>query len=299
VSYFFGFRSTRKRKSLFELQAQFESPAVFPSQSEHIREILEDMRMHLSNALNYRGRQRATWRNRVIDSVRSINDLSYQILAIWPYKYSDEELDAAAALCELKEQGDEAINSFSRRLLDHDYRIPEPGSFSSKWFAQQASFDKESDDDIGTAYAALCDVVSHATMLQKWFDYAYVDAKPVPEPVVAWLDHLVEEALLLKSIMLDDTTKDKKELSDGEDESPDEDAESSKPPLSHAFGANFDSAHAKKEVPSYSTGDQPAVNPRQNSIYLAHPDEVDFLWKGHSGANTRRSVRDQGAAFFG
>lgn len=286
--------------------------------------------MHLSNALNYRGRQRATWRNRVIDSVRSINDLSYQILAIWPYKYSDEELDAAAALCELKDQGDEAINSFSRRLLDHDsyedpdaaallcelkeqgdeainsvsrrlldhdYRIPEPGSFSSKWFVQQASFDKESDDEIGTAYAALCDLVSHATMLQKWFDHAYVDAKPVPEPVVAWLDHLVEEALLLKSIMLDDTTKDKKELSDGEDESPDEDAESSKPPLSHAFGANFDSAHAKKEVPSYSTGDQPVVNPRQSSIRFVNPGEPD-PWS-YSRANTRESTRDQGAAFFG
>lgn len=297
VSYFLGFRRTRRRKSLFEPQAQFVSAAVYSSQSDHIRELLKEIRRHLSNALNFRGNQRATWRNRVIDSVRSIHELSGQILAIWPEKYANEDLAAAAALCELKAQGDEAIDSFTRRLLDEDYKIPEPGSFCSKWFVQQASFDKESDDDKGNAYEALCDVVSHATMLQKWYDHAYVDAETVPKPVVAWLDHLVEQSLLLKSLMLDDTTMDKKELSDGEDESPSMDAESSKPPLSHAFGANIDSDHAKKEVPAYSTGDQPVVNPRQSSIRFVNPGEAD-PWS-YSRANTRESTRDQGAAFFG
>merc|ERR1712071_111186 len=80
----------------FEQQAQFQQSTVDLTQSEQIRSLLVEIQVHLSNALNSRGRQRASWRNRVINSITSISELSHQILTIWPeiYEEVEESLDS-------------------------------------------------------------------------------------------------------------------------------------------------------------------------------------------------------------
>jgi len=309
-----GFRFLRRWKPVYEQQAQFESTTAHSSQSDQIRNLLEEIRMHLSNALNSRGRQRASWRNRVIDSTHSILELSYQILAIWPEKYAEEELVAAAALCSFTAQAKGSKDCSSEQFYVDQHGFPSPrGHDFSSWaldrFVQQSASEIDADDDeTGTVYEALCNVVSHATLLQKWYDHAYADyqgsGQSIPKPVILWLDHLIDQSQILKSKMLDDNTMDKKELSDGEDEPSymDDDA-FSKPPLSHAFGANIDSDHAKKETPKYSAGDQSVENPRQSSIHFVRPDEFNPFYNVYkSGSGSGASAREKqngGAAFFG
>merc|ERR1712071_515127 len=115
-------------------------------------------------------------------------------------------------------------------------------------------------------FQVMCEVLTLATMLQKWHDYAYDDYKEnnkeLPKFVIEWLDLLIEQSHVLKSNMLGHDTMDEVSLSTEEDESSNTTDESSKPLLSESFGTNFDTSKPEKETPKHSIGD------KQSSIHF-------------------------------
>merc|ERR1712071_509878 len=229
----------------FEQQAQFQQSTVDLTRSEQIRSLLVEIQVHLSNALNSRGRQRASWRNRVINSITSISELSHQILTIWPEIYEEVEESLDSTL-HFRQQA-----PFRKKVCNIDkYGFPD--------VIQPKRTKPHKTEMSQFTFQVMCEVLTLATMLQKWHDYAYDDYKEnnkeLPKFVIEWLDLLIEQSHVLKSNMLGHDTMDEVSLSTEEDESSNTTDESSKPLLSESFGTNFDTSKPEKETPKHSIG---------------------------------------------
>jgi hypothetical protein len=286
----------------FEKQAQIQQSTVGLTQSDQIRSLLGEIQVHLSNALNSRGRQRASWRNRVINSVTSISELSHQILAIWPMKYEEvgDTLDSTLHF------GQQA--PFRKRLCNIDkYGFPDVKQPNSPFVIQSKQTKSHEIEKSQYTFQVMCEVVTLATMLQRWHNYAYDDYKEsnieLPKFVIEWLDLLIEQSHVLKSNMLGQNNMEETSLSSKEDESSNKTNESSKPPLSESFGTNFDSSKPKKETPKHSIGDKQSpirfVKSRPSSIAYGNDINTHVYGSNKYEGGSRKSSRDQGEAFFG
>merc|ERR1712071_125107 len=202
----------------FEQQAQFQQSTVDLTQSEQIRSLLVEIQVHLSNALNSRGRQRASWRNRVINSITSISELSHQILTIWPEIYGEVEESLDSTL-HFRQQA-----PFRKKVCNIDkYGFPDVIQLNSPFVIQSKRTKPHKTEMSQFTFQVMCEVLTLATMLQKWHDYAYDDYKEnnkeLPKFVIEWLDLLIEQSHVLKSNMLGHDTMDEVSLSTEEDES--------------------------------------------------------------------------------
>jgi hypothetical protein len=287
---------------LFEQQAQFQQSTVDLTQSEQIRSLLVEIQVHLSNALNSRGRQRASWRNRVINSISSISELSHQILTIWPeiYEEVEESLDSTLYF---RQQA-----PFRKKVCNIDkYGFPDVIQLNSPFVIQSKRTKPHKTEMSQFTFQVMCEVLTLATMLQKWHDYAYDDYKEnnkeLPKFVIEWLDLLIEQSHVLKSNMLGHDTMDEVSLSTEEDESSNTTDESSKPLLSESFGTNFDTSKPEKETPKHSIGDKQSsihfVKSRPPSIAYGNDINTHVYGSNTYEGGSRKSVRDQGSAFFG
>lgn len=302
ISSAFGKRdnSNKEDKLKFEKQAQFQQFTDGLTQSDQIRSLLGEIQVHLSNALNSRGRQRASWRNRVISSVTSISELSHQILAIWPEIYEEVE-DSLDSTLHFRQQA-----PFRKRLCNIDkYGFPDVKQPNRSFVNQSEQTNPHETGKCQYTFQVMCEVVTLATMLQKWHNYAFDDYKEsnteLPKFVIEWLDLLIEQSHTLKSNMLRHNNME--EISSKEDESSHTCDESSKPPLSDSFGTNFANSTPKKETPKHSTGDKQSpirfVKFRPSPIAYGNDINTHVYGSNKYESGSRKSHRDESSAFFG
>merc|ERR1712071_702737 len=174
---------------------------------------------------------------------------------------------------------------FRKKVCNIDkYGFPDVIQLNSPFVIQSKRTKPHKTEMSQFTFQVMCEVLTLATMLQKWHDYAYDDYKEnnkeLPKFVIEWLDLFIEE-----------------------DESSNTTDESSKPLLSESFGTNFDTSKPEKETPKHSIGDKQSsihfVKSRPPAIAYGNDINTHVYGSNTYEGGSRKSVRDQGSAFFG